>query len=181
MDLSKEYFTGLTSQKWIEVRNRCLLGRNEKGYLTLQILMENILRIQNEIKTLNQEYNNTEPYIKCGRTTQGIENISYKRQMTTLEDRLDYAISSLRANIICPDDSIIFFGKIANLSKEEYIDKVRGVTDEEIEYDKLSQIHTCAKICNDKFVFYNQSIKYLCIGLLLFVCFVLFSIILKAS
>ena len=95
MDLSKEYFTGLTSQKWIEVRNRCLLGRNEKGYLTLQILMENILRIQNEIKTLNQEYNNTEPYIKCGHTTQGIENISYKRQMTTLEDRLDYAISSL--------------------------------------------------------------------------------------
>lgn len=92
-----------------------------------------------------------------------------------------YAISSLRANVICPDDSIIFFGKIANLSKEEYIDKVRGVTDEEIEYDKLSQIHTCAKICNDKFVFYNQSIKYLCIGLLLFVCFVLFSIILKAS
>lgn len=95
MNLSKEYFTDLTSQKWKDVCNKCLIGRNEKGYLTLRILMDNILEIHNEIKILNQEYNNIEIYIKNEHTTRGIENISYKRQMTILEDRLDYAVSSL--------------------------------------------------------------------------------------
>lgn len=90
-----------------------------------------------------------------------------------------FAISSLKANIECPDDSIIFFGKIAELSKEKYIERVNSVTEEEFEQDKLSQIHICAEICKGKFKFYNKSIKCLKWGLLLFICFVFFVILLK--
>ncbi len=91
-----------------------------------------------------------------------------------------YAITSLKANVNCPNNSIIFFGKIAELSIDDYTGKVKSITDEEFEYDKLIQIHTCAMICNDKFKSYNKSIKYLCMGLLLFVCFVFFIIILNS-
>ena len=90
-----------------------------------------------------------------------------------------YAITSLKANLKCNYDSIIFFGKIAKLSEEKYIERVNSITEEEFEQDKLSQIHICAKICNEKFKFYNKSIKYLKWGLSLFVWFVFFVILLK--
>ena len=90
-----------------------------------------------------------------------------------------YVISSLKANLECPNDSIIFFRKIAELSKEDYIERVNSITDDEFEQDKLSQIHICAKICEEKFDFYNKSIKHLKWGLMLIVCFVLFTILLK--
>lgn len=91
-----------------------------------------------------------------------------------------YSIKSLRANIECPNDSIIFFGKIADLSQEEYIEKIKKITEDDFEQDKLSQIHICAKICEKKFENYKKSIVHLSIGLLFFVCFILFVIILKA-
>lgn len=90
-----------------------------------------------------------------------------------------YVISSLKANLECPNDSIIFFRKIAELSKEDYIERVNSITDDEFEQDKLSQIHICAKICEEKFDFYNKSIKHLKWGLLLFVCLVFFVVLLK--
>lgn len=90
-----------------------------------------------------------------------------------------FAISSLRANVKCPEDSIIFFGKIAELPKDKYIKKVKSITEEEFEKDKLIQIHTCATICNNKFKSYNNSIQCLKWGLSLFVCFVFFVILLK--
>ena len=91
-----------------------------------------------------------------------------------------YSILSLKANIRCADDSIIFFAKIALNTKEDYLEKVNKMTDEEFESDKLSQIHNCAVICDNKFKNYNKSIKYLSFGLLCFICFILFTIILKA-
>ena len=91
-----------------------------------------------------------------------------------------YSILSLKANIKCADDSIIFFGKIALNTKEEYIEKVNKMAEEEFETDKLSQIHNCATICDNKFKNYNKSMKYLSFGLLCFICFILFTIILKA-
>lgn len=90
-----------------------------------------------------------------------------------------FAIASLKANIKCPNNSIIFFGKIAELSEENYIEKVNSITEEDFEKDKLIQIHTCATICNNKFKSYNKSIQYLKWGLLLFICFVFFVILLK--
>ena len=91
-----------------------------------------------------------------------------------------YSISSLKANTKCADDSIIFFGRIALNSKEDYIEKVNKMTDEDFESDKLSQIHNCAIICQNKFRNYNNSIKYLSSGLMCFICFILFAILLKA-
>lgn len=90
-----------------------------------------------------------------------------------------FAISSLKANLECPNDSIIFFRKIAELSKEKYIERVNSISEEEFNQDKLSQIHICAKICDEKFKFYNKSTKYLKWGLLLFVCLVFFVVLLK--
>lgn len=91
-----------------------------------------------------------------------------------------YSILSLKANTKCTDDSIIFFGKIAQNTKEDYLEKVNKMTDEEFESDKLSQIHNCAVICDNKFKNYNKSMKYLSFGLLCFICFILFTMILKA-
>lgn len=91
-----------------------------------------------------------------------------------------YSILSLKANIKCADESIIFFGRIALNTKEDYIEKVNKMTEEEFETDKLSQIHNCAVICDNKFKNYNKSMKYLSFGLLCFICFILFTIILKA-
>lgn len=90
-----------------------------------------------------------------------------------------YAITSLKANLKCHHDSIIFFGKIAELSEEKYIERLNNITEEEFEQDKLYQIHICAKICNEKFKFYNKSIRCLNWGLSLFVCFVVFVVLLK--
>lgn len=91
-----------------------------------------------------------------------------------------FAISALKANTDCSDDSIIFFGKIAKLSKETYVDKVTKITDDEYQQDKLSQIYNCATICNAKFKYYNKSIAALLKGLLSFVAFIVCVIILNA-
>ena len=91
-----------------------------------------------------------------------------------------YAINTLTANINCTDDSIIFFGKIAKLSKETYVDKVTKITDDEYQQDRLSQIYNCATICNAKFKYYNKSIGALLKGLLSFVAFIVCVIILNA-
>ena len=92
-----------------------------------------------------------------------------------------FAIKSLKANIKCIDNSIIFFGKIANLSKEQYINRVKMISVEDYHNDKLSQIHNCATICDTKFKLYNKSIKHLMIGLLFFISFILSVIMLNAS
>lgn len=91
-----------------------------------------------------------------------------------------FAINALRANINCSDDSIIFFGKIARLSREAYFDKVKNITDSEYQQDKLSQIYNCATICNAKFKYYNKSIGALLKGLLSFIAFIVCVIILNA-
>lgn len=91
-----------------------------------------------------------------------------------------FAISALKANINCSDDSIIFFGKIARLSKGAYFDKVKNTTDNEYQQDKLSQIYNCATICSAKFKYYNKSIGALLKGLLSFVAFIVCVIILNA-
>ena len=92
-----------------------------------------------------------------------------------------HAILSLKANLKCNEDSIVFFGKIAeHNTKKDYIEHVNIITEDDFITDKLSQIHTCATICTNKFKHYNKSIKYLSIGLLFFVCFIVFLIVLNA-
>ena len=62
-----------------------------------------------------------------------------------------YSIGALMANVKCIDDSIIFFGKIATKTKEEYIEQAQDISDVDYEKDKLIQIYNCSKICNNKF------------------------------
>ena len=91
-----------------------------------------------------------------------------------------FALLSLKANVDCSDNSIIFFDKIVESSKENYIENVNEITDDEYKRDKLSQIYNCAKICSTKFCNYNKSVRLLSFGMSCFVCFILFVIILKA-
>lgn len=97
MNLSKEHFNNLTLSRWRDVYNKCLLGRNEKGYLTLRLLIDNIIYIQNDIKDLKYAYESEKTYslIEHNYTTKGIEDINYKNHLLTLEFKLDNAISSL--------------------------------------------------------------------------------------
>lgn len=91
-----------------------------------------------------------------------------------------YSIAALTANVKCIDNSIIFFGKIATKTKEEYITMAKNISDEVYEKDKLTQIYNCSQICNDKFNYYNHSILYLKYSLGSFVGFVFCIIMLNA-
>ncbi len=90
-----------------------------------------------------------------------------------------YAIETVRARIDGPNNSIIFFGDIAKLSKDDYINKVTNLDDKSYEADKLTQIHTCAKICKEKFIHYNKSVGSLQGGLFFFVVFVISVVLLR--
>lgn len=91
-----------------------------------------------------------------------------------------YSIAALTANVKCIDNSIIFFGKIATKTKDEYIEQAQSISNKEYEKDKLTQIYNCSQICNDKFYRYNHSVLYLKYSLLSFVGFVSCVIILNA-
>ena len=62
------------------------------------------------------------------------------------------------------DSSVIFYGKIAPLTLEQYREKV--LTRDESSYitDLTAQIHTCSIICQTKFGYYNKGLKYSVIG-----------------
>lgn len=91
-----------------------------------------------------------------------------------------FLIKSLKANINCSDDSLLYFGKIAQVSKKEYIDKFCKTSEIDLKLDKLSQIQICAKICLDKFVYYNKSITYLKVSIIIFIFFIIFLMFVKA-
>lgn len=57
-------------------------------------------------------------------------------------------------------DSILFFGNIANNQNfEEFKQKVKNNSEQEIEDDILKQIYINSNICNKKFENYNKAIK----------------------
>lgn len=86
--------------RWINnydnVRNR-LIGRNGKGYLTLRLLIENIVSIQNDIKEANRLYESekTKILINHNATARGIEELGYKTYMTILQNKHDEAMFAL--------------------------------------------------------------------------------------
>ncbi|MCH5242704.1 MAG: hypothetical protein J1F67_09840 [Muribaculaceae bacterium] len=92
----------------------------------------------------------------------------------------NFLIKSLKANINCSEDSLLFFGKIAQFTKEEYINKFRDTSEIDLKLDKLSQIYICAKICMNKFFYYNKSITYLKASIIIFIFFIIFLIVVKA-
>lgn len=91
-----------------------------------------------------------------------------------------FIISVLTPRLNGPGGSIIFFKGIAETGEEDYISKVNHTSDEGLDVDKLTQIYTCAKICDEKFSAYRKSIKYLWISLICLIVFVLTVILLNA-
>lgn len=91
-----------------------------------------------------------------------------------------FIISVLTPRLNGPGGSIIYFKGIAETGAEDYISKVNHTSDEELDIDKLTQIYTCAKICDEKFSAYRKSIKYLWISLICLIVFVLMVILLNA-
>ena len=91
-----------------------------------------------------------------------------------------FIISVLIPRLNGPDGSIIFFKGIAKTGEEDYIAKVNLMSDEDLELDKLTQIYTCAKICDEKFSAYRKGIKYLWISLICLIAFVFMVILLNA-
>lgn len=69
--------------------------------------------------------------------------------------------------------SIFFFGTIETYELQDYKDKLRQITEQEILEDLEEQIHTNSRICNRKIKWYNIGMKLLLITIIIwFICMV---------
>lgn len=77
------------------IQNR-LIGRG-KPYLTIQMLVKEIVYIQNQIKELKRLYESDkiDILIKQNVSTRGIEELGYKTNLLLLQNKLDEAYYSL--------------------------------------------------------------------------------------
>lgn len=69
-----------------------------------------------------------------------------------------------------PSHSLLYFGKIAGLSLEEYADKFRTATEEELLQDWTAQIHYNARIAQKKHYWTLQCLYWSLFGALAGVC-----------
>lgn len=74
--------------------------------------------------------------------------------------------------------STLFFGSIATNTIEQFKDKVKKQTKEELEDDIIEQIFINSKICSEKMKNYNKAIKYLKISMVLFIIVIVSMIVL---
>lgn len=65
--------------------------------------------------------------------------------------------------------STLFFGSIAANTLEQFKDKIKRQTDEELEDDIIEQIYINSKICSEKMKNYNKAIKNLKISMVIFI------------
>lgn len=65
--------------------------------------------------------------------------------------------------------STLFFGSIATNTFEQFKEKVKRQTDEELEDDIIEQIFINSKICSEKMKNYNKAINNLKISIVLFI------------
>ena len=63
--------------------------------------------------------------------------------------------------------SIFFFGSIAGMELENYIERANGITEEEVIKDLEEQIYINSKICSQKAKWYNIGVKLLAITIIL--------------
>lgn len=73
--------------------------------------------------------------------------------------------------------SVSFYRSIAAKSFDEYKSIVNGITNESLVDDKLHQVYDCSCICTRKFTLYNEGVKLMKIGLVLFAVYLLLFII----
>ncbi len=69
--------------------------------------------------------------------------------------------------------SISFYRSIGAKPYDEYKSLVENISDDDFVEDKLRQVYDCSKICTNKFIFYNESIKSMKIGLVFFAVYIL--------
>lgn len=69
--------------------------------------------------------------------------------------------------------SIFFFGSIGQMDLQNYRDKLKQMTEQDILEDLEEQIHTNSKICSQKAKWYNIGMKFLLTTIVLwFICIV---------
>lgn len=68
--------------------------------------------------------------------------------------------------------SLIHYGSIQNVSYSDFKTSISTETDEDKLEDVLSQIYINSRRCQEKFDDYNKSIKFIRLGIILFVLFV---------
>ena len=73
--------------------------------------------------------------------------------------------------------SVSYYRSIAAKSFDEYKTLVGEIGDEAFIEDKLHQVYDCSKICTRKFLLYNEGIKHMKRGLVLFAVYMLLFII----
>jgi membrane associated rhomboid family serine protease len=62
--------------------------------------------------------------------------------------------------------SVTFFGDIAAQSLEDYIKKLKSMTDAAYQQDCIGQIHTCARIAALKFRYFKRAVRLSGVGLI---------------
>lgn len=68
----------------------------------------------------------------------------------------------------CPSDykSNLYFGDIANCEIDSYSSTIKSLEEEELRDDISRQIYICADICNQKFMYYSDGMKYMGLGVI---------------
>jgi len=67
--------------------------------------------------------------------------------------------------------SIFFFDSIGKMEVQDYMDKVKSMSEEDIIKDLEEQIHTNSRICSKKADYYNKGVRFLVATIILwFVC-----------
>ena len=73
--------------------------------------------------------------------------------------------------------SVSYFRSIAAKSFDDYKSIVDGISKESLVDDKLHQVYDCSCICSRKFTLYNDGVKSMKIGLILFAVYLLLFIV----
>jgi len=73
--------------------------------------------------------------------------------------------------------SVSYFRSIAAKSFDDYKSIVDGISKESLVDDKLHQVYDCSCICTRKFTLYNDGVKSMKIGLILFAVYLLLFIV----
>ena len=63
--------------------------------------------------------------------------------------------------------SNIYFGDIVSCEMDSYRSTIKSLDEEELKDDLSKQIYICADICNQKFVYYTNGMKYMGVGVIL--------------
>ena len=68
----------------------------------------------------------------------------------------------------CPSDykSNLYFGDIVNYDIDVYSSNIKSLGEEELRDDLSMQIYICADICNQKFMYYSEGMKYMGFGVM---------------